>query len=449
MEHKLLFKAMVGSQAQGTATPQSDIDIKGVYIQKIEDLITFDYEEYVEVSKDESYYEIRRFVELLLSANPNAIEILFSPDDCVLETTPEFKILQEYKNIFLTKKCYGTFAGYANMQIKKATGLDKKMNWETQRVERKSPLDFCYMTLNGKTSPITSYLEKNGLEQNFCGLVKLSHFDNTYAMYYDHGGNENFKGIVGENSNELRLSSISKEFEEAYRISCRQPIILCYNKDGYTTHCKDFKSYNTWLAERNTNRYHTNKSHGQIYDSKNLSHCRRLIDVAIEIAQTGTFTVRRPNVDYLLEIKRGDVPLDQIISDAERDIAGLKEMYDASSLPDDVDRSIVKDILLRIRQYEHAYREPKKIAVLCETNEEFLEWKNKQGHNSVPTTRDTNSINNRKQYTFDGNTYFFVSLSVNSFCGLSSLDDIIEVGDVKNNENYEKIYSISRACLKR
>jgi predicted nucleotidyltransferase len=345
MKHKILFKCIVGSQAQGTSTPQSDIDIKGIYIQNMDDIITFDYEEYVEVSKDESYYEIKRFIELLLSANPNAIEILFSPEDCVIETTPQFKLLQEHKNIFLTKKCYNTFAGYANMQIKKATGLDKKMNWETQRIERKTPLDFCYIHFDGKTSPVVNFLKNHNMSQERCGLINLDHFKDTYAMYYDYGENINFRGIIGENSNELRLSSISKEHAEK-----QMPATLYYNKDGYTMHCKDYKSYQTWLAERNTNRYHTNKSHGQIYDSKNLSHCRRLIDIAIEIAQTGTFTVRRQNSDYLMAIKRGDVSLDQIIADASRDIAGLEELYKNSNLPDDVDRDIVKDLLLKIRK---------------------------------------------------------------------------------------------------
>jgi len=364
MEHRLIFKAVVGSQAQGTATPQSDEDLKGIYIQKNDDIISYGYEEYVEVSKDESYYEIKRFFDLLLVANPNAIEILFSPQDCILISSPEFKLLYENRNRFLTKRCFQTFAGYANMQIKKAKGLDKKMNWEEQRITRKTPLDFCYITVDGKTMQASPYIDKikisqenSGIElnesytgQEGCGLVKLNHFENTYAMYYDYWGEEHFKGIIREDSNELRLSSVSKEFEEKYRISNRQPIVLYYNKDGYSTHCKDYKSYQTWIAQRNTNRYHTNKSHGQIYDSKNLSHCRRLIDVAIDIANTGTFEVRRPNADYLLQIKKGDVPLDEIISGAEKDIASLDELYKKSNLPEEVDPVFVKELLLKIRK---------------------------------------------------------------------------------------------------
>lgn len=352
MVHKLIFKAIVGSQAQGTSTPESDMDIKGIYMQDIDDLISYGYEEYNEVSKDESYYEIKRFVDLLCVSNPNAIEILFSPEDCILETSQQFKILYENRHMFLTKKCYGSFAGYANMQIKKSKGLDKKMNWEEKRIARKTPLDFCYVHDKGKTLSIKDFIKKNDLEKEKFGLVKLNHFENTYAIYYDFLGHYNFKGIIGEDSNELRLSSISKEYHDLYVNRFKlDPTVLYYNKDGYSTHCKDYKSYQTWLKERNTNRYHTNVSHGQIYDSKNLSHCRRLIDIAIEIATTGTFSVRRPNVDYLLQIKRGEVALDEIISNAEKDIQSLKELYDKSNLPDDVDMNKVKELLLQIRKY--------------------------------------------------------------------------------------------------
>lgn len=408
MEHKLIFKALVGSQAQGTATPESDEDIKGIYMQNVDDLISFGYEEFVQVSKDESYYEIRRFIELLMVANPNALEILFSSEDCILETSPQFKLLYDNRNKFLTKKCYSSFAGYANMQISKARGLDKKMNWEKERFERKTPLDFCYVHENGKTMPVKTYLEENNLTQEQCGLVKLNHFDNTYGMYTDYWKRWGFKGIVGENSNELRLTSISKELGDSYY----GVITLYYNKDGYTTHCKDYKSYQTWLEQRNTNRYHTNKSHGQVYDSKNLSHCRRLIDIAKEIGETGTFSVRRPNAEYLMSIKRGDMPLDQIIADAEKDIKGLKDIYDNSNLPDDVDKEFAKELLLSIRMYTP---QKKKIGVVCNNVNDFNNWKYQQGH------RPLHSRNNK--YMWLGNEYYCIS-DVGGVCGLT-LHEII------------------------
>jgi len=341
MEHKIIFKAKIGSQAQGTSTPESDEDFKGIYIQPIDDLISYGYEEFVKVNKDETYYEVRRFLDLLSLANPEALELLYSPSDCIIVNSPQFKLIRENKEKFITKLCAKTFANYAYNQIKKSRGTDKKINWEAKRVDRKTPLDFIYYTKEGKSYPITEYLNKAHLDQERCGLVKLDHMKDCYTLYYDFF-NAGYRGIIAENSNEIRLSSVNKE---------STPLMMVYyNSDAFSKHCKDFSSYQLWLKERNINRFHTNVSHGQLYDSKNISHCRRLIDICLEIATTGTFTVKRPNADYLLSIKRGEVPLDKIIEDAERDIAGLQELYDKSNLPESVDPAFVKELLLKIRK---------------------------------------------------------------------------------------------------
>lgn len=82
-----------------------------------------------------------------------------------------------------------------------------------------------------------------------------------------------------------------------------------------------------------------------------MLHVRRLIDIAIEIANTGTFTVLRPNTKYLLDIKHGKYNLEEIVSDVERDIAGLDVCFKNSTLPDKVDKNKVKEILLKIRHF--------------------------------------------------------------------------------------------------
>lgn len=345
MKHKIIFKALVGSHSHGTNTKDSDEDYSGVYIQNNDEILSYGYEEYVQVNKDEKYFEVKRFLDLLMVANPAALELLFTPENCVLETSAEFKLIYENRHKFLTKKCYNTFVGYSKTQIYKSVGTNKKINWESNRVERKTPIDFCYVTLNGKTMPLKIWLSVTNTLQEQCGIINLDHFKDCYALYYDNDGSQKFKGIIGDNSNEVRLSSIPKGM---------LPVaILYYNKDGYTKHCKDWKSYQTWLSERNINRFHTNVSHNQIYDSKNISHCYRLCQVAKEIAIHGELFVRRTNdIDYILQIKRGEVPLDKIIEDVKKDISGLEELYKNSNLPDDVDHSFVKDLLLKIRKMQ-------------------------------------------------------------------------------------------------
>jgi hypothetical protein len=339
---KIIYKVIVGSQSYGTNVESSDIDYKGVYAQDVDELIGFGYKEQIENNKDDVEYEIRRFIQLLETANPTVLEMLFSPEDCIVEKHPAFEILIKNRYKFLTKKCLNSFGGYAIAQIKKAKGLDKKMNWEKDRVTRKTPIDFVYVHVDGKTVPVKKYLKDNNLHQDKCGLVALDHFRDCYALYYDVN-NFGYKGIILEDSNEIRLSSVPKG---------EMPLtVVYYNKDGYTVHCKDYREYTDWLKNRNTQRYIDIKSHDQQIDGKNLLHCRRLLDMAVEIAKTGDIKVRRPNAEYLKSIRKGLVPLEDIISEAENDIKGLDELYKNSNIPDKVDKGVSNKILLEIRHY--------------------------------------------------------------------------------------------------
>jgi uncharacterized protein len=342
---KILFKAIVGSQAYGTNTAKSDIDYKGVYAQSTEELIGFKYKEQFEVSKDECYYEIRRFLQLLESANPTMLELLYMPEECVLEKHPAFDLILGNRDKFLTKKCLHSFAGYAIAQIKKAKGLDKKMNWEQAKVTRKTAFDFCYVYENGKTMPISSFLKENSLDEKSCGLVALNHFKDCFALYYDRIGNLNYNGIIAENGTSIKLSSVPKE-ENALAI-------LNYNSEGYTSHCKDYLHYETWLSTRNTERYVDIQNHQQQIDGKNLMHCRRLLDMAKEIATKNTILVRRENANDLLKIRKGEIDLNEFLEKAEAEINELKSLFEKSSLPESVDSEYVNELLLEVRKRSH------------------------------------------------------------------------------------------------
>lgn len=348
MKEKLLFKTIVGSQAYGTNVQGSDIDYKGIYIQDPMDILTFNYKPQIEVGKDECYYEVRRFIELLQTANPTVLEMLYMPDDCVIASSPQFDLIKQERSIFLTKKCLNSFGGYAVQQIQKARGLNKKMNWEKNAVTRRTPLDFCYVFNEGESMLLVDYLQDVGYQLKYCGLAGVDHIRDGYALYYDVDSEYNgydhsniYKGVASEDSNQLRLDSIPKgELPIAF---------IHYNKDGYTQHCNAYKSYNTWLAERNTQRYVDIEGHGQKIDGKNMLHCRRLIDMAMEIAQEGTINVRRPNAQELIDIRKGKVDLEKLLDRAEEDILRMNEVYAKCSLPDSVSMDACNDLLKRVR----------------------------------------------------------------------------------------------------
>ena len=261
------------------------------------------------------------------------------PPECILHLHPAFQHIIEHRQAFLTKACRGSFGGYAIQQVKKARSLDKKMNWEQNRVQRKGMLDFCYIYENGRTIPMLEFLKTHSMKPEKCGLTNVPHLKDGYNLYYSESGN--YKGLEGKN-HMLLLSSIPK--------SEKLIALMYYNKDAFTQHRKEYKSYQTWLKERNTQRYVDLKSHNQKIDGKNLMHCMRLIDEAREVATLNTINIKRPNAEYLISIRKGEVDLEDIIEQAEKGIAEIDQAFLDSNLPDECDPEFVHELLVEVRK---------------------------------------------------------------------------------------------------
>jgi len=345
-----IYLVIRGSHAYGTNIETSDTDYAGVFVQSMDSILGSKYKEQVNDDKNDIViYEIQRFLELLAKNNPTILELLNTPEDCVIYKHPIFDEVLVNRDKFITKVCANSFGGYAKQQIGRAKGQNKKQNWEKSRVTRKSPLNFCYVIGANKeqngTMPLIQWLENgvNGkiIDQRECGLVKLDNARDTYALYLDNDYSK-YKGIVNDKSNELLLTSVPEGDLPICYIS--------YNQDGYTKHCKDFNSYAKWLEERNEARWVDVKSHGQKIDGKNMMHCRRLMDMAREIGEGKGINVRRENAQELIDIRKGKVDLETLIAHVESEIKNVDEIYKNSSLPDSIDGDFVEDILLDIRK---------------------------------------------------------------------------------------------------
>jgi len=400
---KPLFLVVRGSHAYGTNIETSDVDYAGVFIQSLDDILGSKYVEQVNDDKNDIViYEIRRFLELLGKNNPTVLELLNTPEDCIIYKDPVFDMILENRDQFITKVCARSFGGYATTQINKSKGLNKKQNWEKDKVTRKDLLDFCYVIEGEKSIPWKVW--NNGTyEEKFIGAVNIPHARDMYALFYDinayHAFSESvpqnvreahiklrkdadlpvglgYKGLVklGDvleksdengmldisteelknyisgsivNSNQLRLSSIPKG---------ETPICtIFYNKDGYSEHCKDFREYEEWLEKRNTQRWVDVKSHGQQIDGKNMLHCVRLVDMSREIAEGKGIIVRRPNAEQLLAIRRGEVDLQSLIDYVEKEIVEVDRIFKESNLPDKVSEEFINDLLIKIRKISYGF----------------------------------------------------------------------------------------------
>lgn len=351
----IIFEGIVGSMAYGIATPTSDVDVKGVFVLPLEDLLNFNYIEQVsDATNDTTFYELRRFLQLLQTNNPTVLELLNLPEDCILHKDPLFDTILEHKDHLISKACKYSFGGYAIEQIKKARGLNKKIVKQFEK-ERKSPLDFCYVPFEQGSIPVMEYLEMHDLKQEHCGLVAIPHMRYTYGVHYHRHAHLNergvgvpvthppFKGIIQdlEKSNDVSLSDVPKGSLPEFHLQ--------FNKDGYSVYCREYKEYWEWVEKRNQHRFSDNMLHGKGYDGKNCAHCHRLLDMAIEIGEGKGINVRRTNHEELLSIRRGEMEYDQLIESADEKIKRMDEIFEASSLPEKVDPDFVNELLLKMR----------------------------------------------------------------------------------------------------
>jgi predicted nucleotidyltransferase len=343
-QNLILFEAISGSRAYGTNLPHSDPDLKGVFILPENRFFGLDYiPQVANETNDEVFYELRRFVELLLKNNPTVLELLGTPADCVVYKHPLFEQFQAHD--YLSKLCRQSFAEYAVAQIRKAKGLNKKIN-HPEPPARKSVLDFCYITVGAGAQPAETWLTRNGLTSSQCGLANVPHLTDLYALFIDRSPERplSYRGLVRdpETSQDVLLSAVPKGEEPVAYLS--------FNRNGYSTYCRVFREYWEWVAKRNTERYENTVQHGKNYDAKNMLHVFRLLQMAEEIARTGELHVRRPNRDFLLQIRRGEFEYAELLAEAEQLVARVETAFATSALPEAPSREVAESTLLRVRR---------------------------------------------------------------------------------------------------
>ncbi len=337
----IIHECIVGSHLYGTNKEGSDIDIKGVYVLPTDMILSGQYIEQISDDKqDTTYYEIGRFIELAAKANPNILDVLGS--DKITFITDKWKEYFPDITPYLTTELKKTFLGYAHTQILKAKGMNKKTNWEKDRVTRKTPLDFCYVLLEKEQSVLFNIWYKDILTRaaHNIGLASVNNFPDIFSMYY-LGSQKG--GIIGENSNDVQVRNIPKD--------ARHLGYLRFDRNAYSTHCKDFREYSMWLEKRNPLRYEDNAKNGNNYDSKNLSHCVRLLYTARDIALSKGLILARPEREQLLDIRNGKYTYEEIISIAETLKEEVDELFNLNTkLPREVNRKYLQQLLLKIRK---------------------------------------------------------------------------------------------------
>jgi len=135
------YECMMGSIAYGCSNDASDCDIYGFSIPPKDIIFPHingyiigfgrqpkKFEQYQQHHiKDETFnkeyditiYNIVKYFQLVMQNNPNMVDSLFVPRRCILHSTAVGERVRERRRLFLTKKAWHTFKGYAYSQLNK------------------------------------------------------------------------------------------------------------------------------------------------------------------------------------------------------------------------------------------------------------------------------------------------------------------------------------------
>lgn len=115
----VIYRCVVGSRAYGLDHQGSDTDWRGIYLAPAElHWSLFGIPEQLErPASEECYWELQKFINLALRANPNVLECLYTP--LVENVTPLAQALLDQRQIFLSRFVYQTYNGYVLSQFKK------------------------------------------------------------------------------------------------------------------------------------------------------------------------------------------------------------------------------------------------------------------------------------------------------------------------------------------
>ncbi len=114
----VMLLGLAGSYSYGTNIRTSDIDIRGIALNQKSDLIGLTrFEQYVDEDTDTVIYGFNKVVGLLLSCNPNTIELLGLKPEHYLYLSDIGRLLLDNRRLFLSKRAIQSFGGYADAQL--------------------------------------------------------------------------------------------------------------------------------------------------------------------------------------------------------------------------------------------------------------------------------------------------------------------------------------------
>lgn len=306
---RTILRIKFGSHLYGTATPESDLDYKSVYVPSAQDILLQRVKGSISTQRpkgegeknyagevDEESYAVQRYLDLVAQGQTVALDVLFAPESVMLEPpAPEWRIITENRHKLVTRKA-AAFVGYCRQQANKYGIRGSRI------AAAKAAKGF-----------LESAAEQHGTQ------AKVAEFGKEIAG-------------IADRTEHMAIIDITQGSGETIR-----HWEVCGRKLQFTSTVKyaldivqrllDEYGHRALLAERNEG-----------IDWKALSHAVRVGHQAIELLETGAFTFPLPNAQHILAIKRGELPYKQVAEEIEQLLADVEIASERSTLPAEPDR---------------------------------------------------------------------------------------------------------------
>lgn len=314
-----IVKIKFGSHLYGTSTPESDLDIKAVYIPDASDILLQRInpvaaqhrlkqhgEKNTSSDTDFEAYSLQRYLELLAEGQTVALDMLFAPDSAMLEQPHRlWREIQSLSPQLMTRGATA-FVRYCRQQA-------NKYGIKGSRVAAARAALGCLIEAEATYGTSARLAEAENMMQ---GIIERNDFLGFVIVEQANGEKTKCFDICGKKA--MLTSSIQ-------------------NARMIAQHLVDEYGQRALAAERNEG-----------LDWKALSHAVRVGHEAIELFRTGRITFPRPEAKHLLAIKQGRLPYTQIAEEIEALLSEVDNAADKSNLPDKCDPQLIDGFVQRV-----------------------------------------------------------------------------------------------------
>lgn len=304
--NNIIFLTTGGSHAYGTNIETSDLDIRGIAVERsCEILGSSSFEQFENRETDTVIYALRKIVGLMLNCNPNVLEMLGTKEEHIFICNKYGKLIKDNRDLFLSKRAVQSFGGYASAQLRRLQNALARDNYPQREKE----------------------------------IHMLNTIKNQIATMKDR-----YEGFSKENLNIYIDKSTKEEFESE--------LFIDVNFTHYPL--RDFKNIYAEMSNvvKDYDKLnHRNSKKDENHLNKHAMHLIRLFLMGTELLEgKGINTYREKDREFLLKIRMGEFSYNQIfemVNDYEKKFNYAAEN---TALKDNPDYEAVEEIMISINR---------------------------------------------------------------------------------------------------